>query len=176
MSDVRAACRGRQRFWLEELRRYLTGVIRVRSVADSSTYCVALNRQRTGGKKDLTFIEWVTDAFTYYQPYGISGWPTEPPNFIAFRWDGAVRRMHRIKDANVCPTLLDSYPDLPENGFTMRPHAVYKLSKRRLPPLGPIKNGKQYRAGRLWVLLDQPQTAETLAEAPGRSRELAESD
>lgn len=38
ISDVRAGCRGRERVWLEELRKYLTGVIRVRSVADSWTY------------------------------------------------------------------------------------------------------------------------------------------
>ena len=176
MTDVRATCRGRERFWLEELRKYLSGVIRVRSVADSWTYCVALNRQRTGGKKDLTFIEWVTDALTYYHPYGVSGWPTDPPNFIAFRWDGAVRRIHRIEDADVYPTLLDRYPDLPANEFTMRPHAVYKLSKRRLPPLEPIQNGTQYRAIRLWVLLDQLQTADTLAEAHKRTRERDQSD
>lgn len=176
INKVRSGCRGRERFWLDELRNYLIGVIRVRSIADSWTYCVALNRDRTGGKKDLTFIEWVTDALTYYHPYGVSGWPMNPPNFIAFRWDGAVRRIHRIEDAEVYPTLLDRYPDLPANEFTMRPHAVYKLSKRRLPPLEPVKNGAQYRAIRLWVLLDQLQTADTLAEAHKRTRELTQTD
>lgn len=176
VAAVRSACRGHERFWLEQLRKYLTGVIRVRSVADSWTYCVALNRDRTGGKDDLTFIEWVTDAVTYYHPYGVSGWPTDPPNFMAFRWDGAVRRIHRVEDADVYPTLLDRFPDLPENDKTMRPHAVYRLSERRLPPLEPIKNGASYRAIRLWVLLDQLQTAATLAEAHKRTRELNGSD
>lgn len=176
INGVRSDCRGRERFWLEELRNYLIGVIRVRSIADSWTYCVALNRQHTGGKRDLTFIEWVTDALTYYHPYGVSGWPMDRPNFIAFRWDGAVRRIHRIEEAEVYPTLLDRYPDLPENEYTMRPHAVYKLSKRRLPPLEPVKNGAQYRAIRLWVLLDQLQTADTLAEAHKRTRELTQSE
>lgn len=175
ISNVRAACRGRERFWLEELRKYLLGVVQVRSIADSWTYCVVLNHQRTGGKHDLTFIQWVTDALTYYHPYGISGWPTEPPNFMAFRWAGAVRRIHRVEETDVVPTLLDRYPDLPENEFTMRPHAVYKLSERRLPPLEPIANGAQYRAIRLWVLLDQLQTADTLAEAHKRTRELTQS-
>ena len=175
ISDVRAECRGRQRFWLEELRKYLLGVVRVRSIADSWTYCVVLNHHRTGGKRDLTFIQWVTDALTYYHPYGVSGWPTEPPNFMAFRWEGHVRRIHRVEEADVVPTLLDRYPDLPANELTMRPHAVYKLSKRRLPPLEPIANGAQYRAIRLWVLLDQLQTADTLAEAHKRTRELTQS-
>lgn len=175
IADVRAACRGRERFWLEELHKYLKGVVRVRSVADSWTYCVALNHDKTGGKKNLTFVQWVTDALTYYHPYGVSGWPMEPPNFIAFRWEGAVRRIHRVEEAEVIPTLLDRYPDLPANDKTMRPHAVYKLSKRRLPPVDPIKNGASYRAIRLWVLLDQLQTADTLAEAHKRTRELTQS-
>jgi hypothetical protein len=161
---------------LEELRKYLLGVVRVRSIADSWTYCVALNHDKTGGKKNLTFVQWVTDALTYYHPYGVSGWPTEPPNFIAFRWEGHVRRIHRVEEADVVPTLLDRYPDLPANEYTLRPHAIYKLSKRRLPPAEPIKNGAQYRAIRLWVLLDQLQTADTLAEAHKRTRELTQSN
>ncbi|PRC41770.1 hypothetical protein C6A85_000000113940 [Mycobacterium sp. ITM-2017-0098] len=175
LDDVAAArgkCRGRERFWLEELSAYLKGVIRVRDVADSRTYCVSLNHQKTGGKLDLTFVEWVTKKFTYYHPYGVSGWPTEPPNFMAFRWGGAVQRIHRVVKAEVVPTLLDRYPDLPGNDFTLRPHAIYKLSARRLPPLEPIPTGAPYRANRMWVLLDQLQTADTFAEAVERSREL----
>lgn len=94
---------------------------------------------------------------------------------MAFRWDGAVRRIHRIDEADVVPTLLDRYPDLPATDLTMRPHAVYKLSKRRLPTLEPIPNGASYRAIRLWVLLDQLQTADTLAEAHKRTHAMTQS-
>lgn len=175
IAKVSQGLRGRERVWLEELAAYLKGVIRMRDVADSRTYCVSLNDQHTGGKLDLTFIEWVTEKFTYYHPYGIHGWPTEPPNFMAFRWGGAVQRIHRVERADVVPTLLDRFPDLPGNEFTLRPHAVYKLSKRRLPPLEPIPYGAQYRANRFWVLLDQLQTAGTLAEALKRSHKLMKS-
>ena len=174
IADVRPSCRGRERLWLEELRTYLRGAIRVRSVADSWTYSVVLNNQRTGGKRNLSFLEWVRDKHIYYHPYGTGGWPTEPPNFMAFRWDGAVQRIHRVEEADVVPTLLDRFPDLPGNEFTLRPHAIYKLSARRLPPLEPIPNGAQYRAGRLWVLLDQLQSSDTLAEALQRTRDLTQ--
>ena len=175
IAKVRHRCRGRERIWLEELAAYLRGVIRVRDVADSRTYCVSLSNQETGGKQNLTFIEWVTDKLTYYHPYGVSGWPTEPPNFMAFRRGGAVQRIHRVVQADVVPTLLERYPDLPGNEFTLRPHAIYKLSRRRLPPLEPIPTGAPYRANRLWVLLDQLQTADTLAEAVKLSRALTQS-
>ena len=74
--------------------------------------------------------------------------------------------------ADVVTTLLDRYPDLPANEFTLRPHAIYKLSRRQLPPFEAIPTGAQYRANRIWVLLDQLQTADRLAEAYKRSREL----
>lgn len=38
--------RGQERMWLEELARYLRGVVRLRSIADSWTYCVVLNDER----------------------------------------------------------------------------------------------------------------------------------
>lgn len=166
---------GSEGMWLDELGAYLKGVIRLRDIADSKTYCVALNKQETGGKRNLTFIEWVTDALTYYHPYGVHGWPKEPPNFMAFRWDSAVRRIHRVVHADVVPPLLDRYPDLPSNEYTERPHAIYKLSRRRLPPLEPIPTGAPYRANRLWVLLDQLRTADTLADAVKSSRKLMQS-
>ncbi|WP_370332220.1 hypothetical protein [Mycolicibacterium hippocampi] len=171
IAEVRPACRGRQRIWLDELRKYLKGVIRVRSVADSWTYSVVLNNDRPNGSL-FTFLEYVTDELTYFHPYGTGGWPTEPPKFLAFRWNGAVRRIHRVEDYDVFPTLLDKYPELPEEELRMRPHAVYKLSARRLPPLEPIPNGASYRASRLWVLLDHLQTSKTLAEAIERTRQL----
>ncbi len=171
ITTVRPTCRGHQRIWLDELQTYLRGVIRMRSVSDSWTYSVVLNNERPNGSR-FTFLEYVTDELTYFHPYGTGGWPTEPPNFLAFRWNGAVRRIHRVEDYDVVPTLLDRYPELPEEELRMRPHAVYKLSARRLPPLEPIPNGATYRAARLWVLLDQLQTADSLAEAIERTRHL----
>jgi hypothetical protein len=52
-----------------------------------------------------------------------------------------------------------------------RPHAVYELGPR-IPPLDPIPNDAQYGAARLWLLLDQSQTAASLAEAIEGTRSL----
>ncbi|MGW1347033.1 hypothetical protein ACWCOV_38685 [Kribbella sp. NPDC002412] len=171
IAAVRSTCRGRERFWLDQLDTYLAGVINVRSVADSWTYCVALNDQHPGGGGAHTFRQFVTEELCYFHPYGVSGWPTEPPNFIAFRWAGAVHRIHRIRTAEVVPTLLDRWPDIPATDDTTRPHAIYDLGPR-IPPFDPIPNGAQYRASRLWVLLDQLQTSPTLAEALAQTKAL----
>lgn len=169
---VRSTCRGHERFWLDQLRTYLAGVIKVRSVADSWTYCVVLNDERPGGGGARTFRQFVTDELCYFHPYGVSGWPTEPPNFMAFRWRSSVHRLHRVLSAEVVPSLLERWPDIPPTEDTVRPHAIYRLGPR-IPPFEPIPNGAQYRASRLWVLLDQLQTSVSLAEAVARTKVLS---
>lgn len=175
LSDIAATrpmCRGRERIWLEELHTYLTEVIRMRSVADSLVYSVVLSEDRPGGDGTPTFREIVTEAHSYFHPYGIGGWPTDRPNFMAFRWGGAVQRIHRIVQADVVPTIRDRFPYLPEGEVSDRPHAVYDLGPR-IPPFEPIPNGAGiYPSSRLWVLLDQLQTAPTLKDAIAGTRAL----
>lgn len=74
--------------------------------------------------------------------------------------------------ADVVPSLLDRWPDIPASEETVRAHAVYGLGPR-LPPTEPIPNGASYRASRLWVLLDQLQSSPTLADALAGSKRLA---
>jgi hypothetical protein len=171
LAEVSRDRRGKERVWLDELANYLRGVVRLRSIADSWTYCVVLNNERPGDGGRRTFREFVTDDHTYFHPYGLGGWPTEPPNFMAFRWQGAVQRIHRVIKADVLPSLLARWPDIPATDDTVRPHAVYDLGPR-LPPHEPIPSGASYRASRLWVLLDQLQTSTTLAAALAGTKSL----
>ena len=168
ISSVRQGRRGQERLWLEEFRAYLQGVIRMRRIEDSWTYCVVVNDKMPDDGGRYTFRQYVTEENCYFHPFGMGGWPKEPPNFLAFRWDGAVQRIHRVQ-AEVVPTLLDRYPELRRSPKTMRPHVVYDLGPR-LPPHKPIPNGAPYRASRLWVLLDQLQTAKTLKAAMDDTR------
>jgi hypothetical protein len=105
--------------------------VRVRSVADSWTYSVVLNDEKPGG--GASFKEFVTDQLTYFHPYGEVGWPTGPPNLMAFRWEGAVRSIHRVIKADVVPHLQERFPYMTTKGnpLAARPHAVYNLG----PPI-----------------------------------------
>ncbi|WP_157517318.1 hypothetical protein ACORG1_33485 (plasmid) [Mycobacterium sp. TJFP1] len=176
-ADIAAArplCRGRERIWLEELHTYLTEVIRMRTVADSMTYSVVLSEDRPGGEGTPTFREIVTEGNCYFHPYGIGGWPTDTPNFMAFRWAGHVQRIHRIVRVDVVPTIRDRFDYLPEGPLSDRAHAVYDLGPR-IPPFEPIPNGAGiYPSSRLWVLLDQLQTAPTLKDAIAQTHALQE--
>ncbi|WP_436533008.1 hypothetical protein [Actinoplanes sp. HUAS TT8] len=172
LGDIRPVSRGQERTWLDELTTYLQKVMQLRSIADSWTYCVVLSDDRPGDGGERTFREFVTNDHAYFHPYGSGGWPTEPPNFMAFRWQGAVRRVHRVIKAEVLPSLLNRWPDILATQETTRPHAVYDLGPQ-LPPTDPVPNGAPYRASRLWVLLDQLQTEPTLAAAHASSKRLA---
>jgi hypothetical protein len=122
------------------------------------TYCVVVSDERPGGGGAHTFHQFVTDELHYFHPYGVQGWLTDPPNFLAFRRHGAVNRIHRVIESNVVPRLVNRWTEILTTDDTARPHAIYRLGPR-LPPFEPIPHGAQYRASRLWVLLDQLQTA-----------------
>lgn len=179
LHDINAArrgCRGIERVWLDELHAYLKEVIRMRRPEDCMTYCVALSHDKPGDGGKRTFLEYVTEANCYFHPYGAgNGWPIEPPNFMAFRWAGHVQRIHRVIRTEVIPSLLHRFPDVPANEVTITPHAVYDLGPR-IPPFDPIPTGKNYRAARLRVLLDQLQTGPTLADALAGTRELLDQE
>lgn len=140
IGESRSACRGRERLWLNELQEYLKGVIRMRPVADSMTYSVVLNEAKPGDGGARTYLEYVTEELCYFHPYGTGGWPNEPPNFMAFRWQGKVQRIHRVRHSEVVASLLDRWPDVPKTPLTDRQHAVYELG----PPERP--------AGAKWVV------------------------
>ncbi|WP_100515515.1 hypothetical protein [Mycobacteroides abscessus] len=172
IAAVKHRSRGRERVWLDELRTYLKGVIRVRSVADCWVYSVALNDVKPAGG-ETSFKDFVREQRCYFHPYGEGGWPTVAPNFMAFRGNGAVRRIHRVVGSEVVTHLAERWPYMADNPDADRPHTIYELGEQ-IPPLEPIRNGANYRAIRLWVLLDQLQVAETLADAVARSKRLRE--
>jgi len=163
--------RGRERFWLDELHEYLKRAIRMRDAADSWVYCVVVSTWRPGDGGLRTFRDFVVNEHTYFHPFGWGGgWPKTPPNFLAFRWNNQVQQVHRVLSSQVMPNLQNRWTDIPVTEDTARPHIVYQLGPA-LPGM-PIPSGRQYRATRLWVLLDMLLTSGSLAEAVERSYAL----
>jgi hypothetical protein len=164
LAAARTAARGQERVWLDEFHNYLRKAIKMRDPADSWTYCVVISNDRPGNGGLRTFRDFVTDEGCYFHPYGWGkGWPRTPPNFLAFRWDGQVQRIHRVVRAEVISNLQVRWPDIPEADDTTRPHAVYYLGPRL--PGTPIPNGARYRAQRRWIILDHLLTNATLKDA-----------
>jgi hypothetical protein len=162
LQEARARARGTERHWLNELHTYLRKVLPVREPHDARTYCVAVSQDRPGDHGPRTFRDYVNGR-EYFHPHGRDGWPNDPPNFLAFRWDNQVQRIHRVAHWEVIPDLQARWPEIPVTDLTQRPHVAYTLG----PPLPgtPIPSGINYRANRLWVLLDQLLLGPTLHDA-----------
>lgn len=114
----------------------------------------------------------MTETDTYFHPFGWSkGWPTDPPNFMAFRHRGKVIRVSRVVDAEVVPTMTHRWPGIEPVGNAAKPHAVYTLGPP-LPLPAPVPSGTNYRAARLWVLIDQLLICDTLKDAVEQSHRI----
>ena len=171
IGSARAAASRPERRYLDELHTYLRKAIRVRTPQDSWAYCVSVSSDRPGDGGPHTFREYLTAADSYFHPWGWGkGWPKTPPNFLAFRWGNHVQRAHRVMSHSVVPTLQTRWPGIPVSEETAAPHVVYDLGPQILP--APLPSGTNYRASRLWVLLDQLLTSPTLKEALAGTRVL----
>ena len=172
ISNTSRAAGGAERHWLNELTDYLRRAVRVTDPASSWAYCVSASRDKPGDGGPHTFIGYVVDEGVYFHPFGWrKGDPVDPPNFIAFRWDGKVHRIHRVVAHEVVPNLQVRWPTIPVDQDTSRPHVIYTLGPP-LPMNGPLPSGTNYRASRLWVLVDQLLTCATLKEAIASTRTL----
>lgn len=172
LATARSAAGGAERHWLNELTNYLRRAVRVTDPASSWAYCVSLSPNKPAGGGPHTFIEYVVDEGVYFHPFGWGkGWPVGPPNFLAFRWSGKVHQVRRVVEHEVVPNLQQRWPTIPVDEDTERAHAIYKLGPP-LPMHAPVPAGTNYRAARLWVLVDQLLTSDTLKDALAATRAL----
>lgn len=180
LAAARRSTAGHERLWLDQLEIYLKEALRVVEVNNAEAYCVVINNERPGGGGPHTYREIVEQGF-YYYPYGWGhGWPPVPPNFLAFRWDNHVQRVHRVLGYEVIASLQERWPDIPAPtggpderarvDGTDRPHVLCRLGPALR--MGRLPTGVNYRAARLWVLLDQLLTAPTLQAALRGSQQL----
>ena len=152
LDAARTASHGKRRHWLNELHDYLERSIKVREPQDNWTFCVVVSEDRPSDGDSRTFREFVEDGI-YFHPFGVDGWPKDAPNFLAFRWGNQVQRIHRVRSWEVVPTLQTRFADVPVTDATDRPFLVYSLGPSL--PAAPTPSGQNYRATRVWVLLDQ---------------------
>ena len=159
----RAATTHAERRLLRELARYLRGAVHMQDLFSNRTYCVSIAPTTPPGWS-ASFRDYV-DQHRYFHPaHGVSGWPAEPPNYLAFRWDGAVRRIHHVEDYTM-GLLWEHFPQIPDHGADSAcEHVIYTLGPV-IGPAKPLPNGAQYRSGRLWVALDLLLTSPTLKDA-----------
>lgn len=146
---------------LRELQLYLRGLMSMQNQTSNEVYVVSLG----SGKPDNSQITWIDIVKLhnkYFHPMGGSGWPKEPPNYIAFRYYGKLQSIHHIEDYVIETNMQKIIPEMPATEWG--PHFVYTLGPAIIPSK-EIKTGNIYPAGRVWCHLDLLLTCDTISEA-----------
>lgn len=153
---------------LAQFASYLGTVGNMQDQHSNRVYVVSLGHKTFGG--ETTFIEVVEKHLKYFHPVGggRGGWPTEPPNYIAFRYDGALQSIHHIEDYEVITDFGPLFPNQPSEEID--PHFLYQLG----PPIRPTKRtptGPNWRNARVWCFIDTLLTSESVVAAKAATDE-----
>ena len=151
-----------QKHLLDELMLYLEGIMTMQTKDSNWVYVVSLSSDKPENC-NITWIEIVKKHNKYFHPLGINGWPKEPPNYIAFRYNGRLQSIHHIEDYTVTKNLHNEISDMPDC-IEKDDHFVYKLGTPIITNK-IVKTGKIYANGRKWAMLDTLLTADTISEA-----------
>ena len=121
----------------------------MQNIDSNWVYVVALARGTPPGWR-ISWIDIVKERRSYFHPVGVSGWPKEPPNYIAFRYYGKLQSIHHVEGYEVVTNMHSRIHEMPSREW--EPHFLYKLG----PPFGPskeVRTGEIYRNGRVWCML-----------------------
>jgi len=157
---------------IDELLIYLRGLMSMQNLNSNWVYVVALAQGKPEGW-DISWIDIVTNRQRYFHPVGggRGGWPKEPPNYIAFRYNGRLQSIHHIEGYEVFTNPHDKFIEIPEKKWT--PHFLYKLGPT-FNPSKEVKTGKIYPNGRVWCMLDTLFTENTISDARDLSKNREE--
>lgn len=152
--------------YLDEFRKYLGNLITMDREQSNWVYCVSLSHDLVQGSV-ANYIDIVYKYGKYFYPYNRGGWPKEPPNYIAFRYDGGLKSIHKVESFELSENLNKSMPAVIKDK-TEDFHFLLNLG----PPITPnkeVKNGNIWPNGRVWCMIDTLLTSDTIEEARNMS-------
>lgn len=138
-----------EKLWLRELMSHLGEYVAMDRLRDNRVFVVSLNASpvREGGSH--TWIDVVERDRSYYHPVR-KGWPSQPPNYIAFRYRGRLQSVHHVDGIEIVDDVSKVNPAWRGDPCN---HFVYRLG----PPMRPVaemKTGNIYPSGRVWCDID----------------------
>jgi hypothetical protein len=142
-----------QRLWLSELATHLEEFSAMDALRDNMVYVVSLSSKAVRQSGTHTWIDVVEKDNAYFHPVGKS-WPSQPPNYIAFRYGGELQSVHRIVAHEIWANVAEKNPKWCE---TKEEHFVYNLGPVMRPPrkLKAGGNGDSLRrATRVYCAID----------------------
>ena len=142
---------------ITELLTYLREVMTMQNLDSNWVYVVALGWGTPRGWH-ISWIDIVKKRHRYFHPVGGSGWPKQPPNYIAFRYYGKLQSIHHIESYEVLTNMHRRIPEIKDEEW--EPHFLYTLGPQR-----EVRTGNIYRSGRVWCMLDTLFTCNTISDA-----------
>ena len=163
--DSKPASNHEQKHLLDEFIEYLGGVMTMQNKSSNWVYVVSLSKGHPEGC-ELSWIDFVKERNRYFCPVGggKGGWPKEPPNYIAFRYDGRLQSIHHIESYTVSKNLHNEFPEMPDEVWETE-HFVYTLGPAIIPSKTVKTGGSIVRSNRVWAMLDTLLTSDTISEA-----------
>jgi len=151
--------KNKEKFLLMELKKYLSKVVTMENNESNMVYVVSLSNQNVKGS-NLTWIDIVLKKHHYFFSTE-GGWPSIPPNYIAFRFKGKLQSIHHV-DKYIVTDNLHKY--LPEIKLGKKNRYLLYLGQG-FEPRKELPNGNIYSNGRYWCMLDTLFTAKTVQDA-----------
>ncbi len=153
---------------LKELNIYLNQISTMQPKDSNWVYVVSLGSD-TPDKWKINWKDIVNKKGKYFHPVGggKGGWPSEPPNYIAFRYDGKLQSIHHIEDYEVFTDPSLHFSEIPPCNWEN--HYLYNLGAA-IKPNHEVKSGEKIiRSMRVWAMIDLLLTSTTIQEARDKS-------
>lgn len=94
LSQFRGGTHAEKRL-MQEFRNYIATIVNMQPQESNWVYVLALSNFEWA--PGLNFIQTVERRKRYFHPYGVRGWPKEPPNYIGFRYNGQLQAFTTLK-------------------------------------------------------------------------------
>ena len=140
-----------EKLWLRQLVQHLQEFVAMDRLADNRVYVVSLSTKPMVAGRKHTWVDVVEKDKCYFHPVGRGGFPSEPPNYIGFRYHGALQSVHHIEHFEI----VESPAKFNKLWVTRSiDHFVYRLGPPMRPAL-PMRTGRRIpRAMRVWCAID----------------------
>jgi hypothetical protein len=159
---------------LRTLETYLNKTMNDANFLSNQVYVVSLSRQQPASTwTGVTFVDVVERFHKYFHPVG-ARWPVSPPNYIGFRYDGALRSVHHVDEVVVTKDLADVAREKLPSWPVTQPQFLYTLGPAIHPPRRLPAGPKVLRSNRVWAALDLLLTAATITEAMEETKKRRE--
>lgn len=154
---------------LAELAMYLDPLIAMQNKTSNLVWVVSLGEGMDSAFSSLSFKEVVAQHNIYFHPIK-TGFRKEPPNYIAFRYDGKLQAIHHIDSYKAIknPKEIGGTFNDTELEYT---YFVYALGPK-IVPVHTVTNGPSIvMANRVECMLDTLLTSSTISEALSLTKE-----